>query len=65
MNYVQILIKCESSFLSLNDMHLCILMTSFAKVPISKTEPFNKIWECTTVKKACKMPNKRNSKEDA
>lgn len=65
MNYVQILIKCESGFLSLYDTHLCIIMTSFAKLSISKTEPFNNIWGCTIVKKARKMPNKRNSKEDA
>lgn len=44
--------------------HLCILITSFAKVPGSKIEPFNNIWGCTIVKKACKMPNKRNSQED-
>ena len=60
MNSVQILIKCESSFLSLSDKHLRIIMTSFAKAPLHKTESFNNICGCTIVKKACKKPNKRN-----
>lgn len=53
---------CCSSF---NNTHLCNAITSFAKVPMSKTKPFKSIWESTIVKKAFKMPNKRNSKEDA